>query len=1311
MNRRRKSSQRGITMKIFVAVLIVILCIAIAFLVMMKKENHISAPQTTESVVETNRSQESGKSTEIRKPVETDEAAENQEVRESDAETSVGKETETSAVTEANQETESIAEAVVIDKENGDVIYNESADHVAYDADSQAIYFDDILTAYFFPEADDSLKEQLAEAAGGEIVGHLDGSVSAVQIKVQPSSLEELNQKANQLMEDDSVIYAGYDFPEFSDARSAATSESWENAKTDPWSSSVSSPDSDIGDEENPGGNDWGVEAIKAYTAWQYENRSVPVNVGIVDEGVDFNHRELNGRTSLLPSQKSSTASEHGTHVAGIIGAEGNNGEGIHGIDGYAHIICADCTQESFDSSLGYTYFNKELIENGAKVVNISRGGALYSKIKFADILMWDTGGTLKDITDNSLTFLDDEGNEKTLDYKNKNHENVTFYKGQLLWLVKENDYEDFQELAESAIQNKERVLLNLENGQISEAAIPGKYGTVRYVNEIDKQGAYEAYRSMIFHCCQISSMHAIIPIVQMILSGNSNFLIVQSAGNGYLDRNKGIDTSYNGAFCTFDQETWNLFSEDTRRKLESRGITYQSLKEHILIVGSVANIRDDNGNYQMSSFSNYGKNVDICAPGEGIYSTLPGNTYGLMDGTSMAAPMVTGSLAYLWSLKPDMTAPEVKKLLISSATVKAIGVQKDKGSEYPMLNLGAAVTKLMEGDQKESESTQTITPESHAAGSGITERASEEETQAAGTTARLQDLVWSSDPLDIDRIYDIAYQNLYGDDYLTEKTGYGPTWEMFDADLDDKSYMTQDAVYSPDGVIFEKDGIYGVMNFTGDVLIDGLAGNTAGAYNPSGVDLPEQVPYSCTGWGISLDENAVLSTDYTWEHYSSEIPDLLTGGDAGIVYVSQDGILKAGIIGDSSNPSIDYQADWASYIAEEAIVLRVNDTTGKILGSARVNTDGSVAYITDYPLYNLDDARGYANGFYVTSFYSGDFSIAREFGQEQDSSGYGLVNAETGERITKRQYQAVKWFEDGYCPVKLNDRWGFIDEDGNEVTDFLFEDASALYQGKAYVKMDGAYRILDLSATLGEGTADTTGDTDGETSGNSGVWEEENGWRTGYASQLLFNKMDDIRAGNIMYFLDDMNNDGVPELGLIYGEDDYSGEKYFGGSVTIYTWTDNQVLNLGDYGQSASVFAYPDEGIIISDDGYADLRTRRYYQIDLSAASGMRFLDSVVAEYVMDDTPDGGHEIYYTADEEGNAVSSLTEDEYDEKFNAWESDCTVYDLPEYIEDEKDYFARAVPFQELTEERFFSEFTIDGETAYADDSEYAVAGE
>lgn len=69
-----------------------------------------------------------------------------------------------------------------------------------------------------------------------------------------------------------------------------------------------------------------------------------------------------------------------------------------------------------------------------------------------------------------------------------------------------------------------------------------------------------------------------------------------------------------------------------------------------------------------IASFSNYGKKgVDIFAPGDEIYSTLPNSNYGVEGGTSMAAPAVAGMAALIRSLYPQLTAVQVKGIILDS--------------------------------------------------------------------------------------------------------------------------------------------------------------------------------------------------------------------------------------------------------------------------------------------------------------------------------------------------------------------------------------------------------------------------------------------------------------------------------------------------------------------------------------------------------------------------------------------------------------------------------------------------------------------
>lgn len=71
-----------------------------------------------------------------------------------------------------------------------------------------------------------------------------------------------------------------------------------------------------------------------------------------------------------------------------------------------------------------------------------------------------------------------------------------------------------------------------------------------------------------------------------------------------------------------------------------------------------------------LASFSNFGyRTVDVFAPGVKINSTMPESKYKEQDGTSMAAPVVSGLAAVLRSYYPTLTAKEVKDIILKSVT------------------------------------------------------------------------------------------------------------------------------------------------------------------------------------------------------------------------------------------------------------------------------------------------------------------------------------------------------------------------------------------------------------------------------------------------------------------------------------------------------------------------------------------------------------------------------------------------------------------------------------------------------------------
>jgi subtilisin family serine protease len=84
--------------------------------------------------------------------------------------------------------------------------------------------------------------------------------------------------------------------------------------------------------------------------------------------------------------------------------------------------------------------------------------------------------------------------------------------------------------------------------------------------------------------------------------------------------------------------------------------------------------------------FSNYGQTkVDVFAPGVDVLSTVPGDEYKREDGTSMAAPVVTGVAALLMAYFPNLTAADVKRILLESSIKYGDRVVSQPGTGVPV--------------------------------------------------------------------------------------------------------------------------------------------------------------------------------------------------------------------------------------------------------------------------------------------------------------------------------------------------------------------------------------------------------------------------------------------------------------------------------------------------------------------------------------------------------------------------------------------------------------------------------------------------
>lgn len=125
--------------------------------------------------------------------------------------------------------------------------------------------------------------------------------------------------------------------------------------------------------------------------------------------------------------------------------------------------------------------------------------------------------------------------------------------------------------------------------------------------------------------------------------AAENDVLIVNAAGN---DSNN-IDEVY-----TYPNDSKDLVTEFTN---------------NVITIGAMSANWDEN---LPASFSNYGKlNVDVFAPGVAIYATVPNESYKNLSGTSMAAPSTAGVAALIRSYYPELSAAQVKGILMNSGT------------------------------------------------------------------------------------------------------------------------------------------------------------------------------------------------------------------------------------------------------------------------------------------------------------------------------------------------------------------------------------------------------------------------------------------------------------------------------------------------------------------------------------------------------------------------------------------------------------------------------------------------------------------
>ncbi len=144
-------------------------------------------------------------------------------------------------------------------------------------------------------------------------------------------------------------------------------------------------PESGAWDTSAPAGNNWSLEFVNAPAAWDIKTGDRAVKVAVIDGDLDRDHGDLVFNVDGVFGERTEEWGGHGTHVAGMICGDSNNGKGISGVAWDCGLLLYEIELDK-SSPVWVQQQMVDAVDAGARIVNMS--------MQFIDNNQCGTAGT-----------------------------------------------------------------------------------------------------------------------------------------------------------------------------------------------------------------------------------------------------------------------------------------------------------------------------------------------------------------------------------------------------------------------------------------------------------------------------------------------------------------------------------------------------------------------------------------------------------------------------------------------------------------------------------------------------------------------------------------------------------------------------------------------------------------------------------------------------------------------------------------------------------------------------------------------------